>query len=159
MQSTAWTETVKSFNASWPSTHTVPLQCALINNIIIIIIIISKQHVELGGHYICWAFSSSTDISRSFIWPLSSSRSELESSDSGRNRLPWETLLELEAIAAAGLGSFSVLVRLGFWKEGECDRMFAAGCVEEEKNKENKKVEIIIIMKGINSKHFRFDAS
>lgn len=150
---------MKSFNASWPSTHTVPLQCALINNIIIIIII-SKQHVELGGHYICWAFSSSTDISRSFIWPLSSSRSELESSDSGRNRLPWETLLELEAIAAAGLGSFSVLVRLGFWKEGECDRMFAAGCVEEEKkNKENKKVEIIIIMKGINSKHFRFDAS
>lgn len=149
---------MKSFNASWPSTHTVPLQCALINNIIIIIIY--KQHVELGGHYICWAFSSSTDISRSFIWPLSSSRSELESSDSGRNRLPWETLLELEAIAAAGLGSFSVLVRLGFWKEGECDRMFAAGCVEEEKkNKENKKVEIIIIMKGINSKHFRFDAS
>lgn len=73
--------------------------------------------------------------------------------------MPWETLLELEAIAAAGLGSFSVLVRLGFWKEGECDRMFAAGCVEEKKNKENKKVEIIIIMKGINSKHFRFDAS
>ncbi|TNN85007.1 hypothetical protein EYF80_004661 [Liparis tanakae] len=53
-------------------------------------------------HYVCWAFSSSTDISRSFIWPRSSSSWALASSSGSSRALP---LSELGAAAGLGLAS------------------------------------------------------
>lgn len=97
----------------------------------------SLMHIKI--HYICWAFSSSTDSSRSFIWLLSSSSWELGSSGSNRTLLLWETLFELGA--AAGLGLVSALAVAGFWRDVDGVTVFVEGC-EDKKEGEKYKTEL-----------------
>lgn len=90
------------------------------------------MHVQF--HYICWALSSSTDSSSSFIWLLSSSSWEFGSSGSSRALLPCDALSE--PVAAAGLGLASVLAVAGLWSDVEWDKVFVEGC-EEKKRESN----------------------
>lgn len=86
-------------------------------------------------HYICWALSSSTDSSSSFIWLLSSSSWEFGSSGSSRALPPCDAPSELAA--AAGLGLASVLTAPGLWSDGDWDKVFVEGC--EDKKREQLK--------------------
>lgn len=82
-------------------------------------------------HYICWALSSSTDSSSSFIWLLSSSSWDLASSGSGRALLPSDAPSELDA--ATGLGLASVPAMVGLWSDGDWDKVFVEGCEEKKR--------------------------
>lgn len=93
----------------------------------------SSKHflILIKCHYICWALSSSTDISSSFIWLFSSSSWELDSSGSSRALPPTEvTMSELGAVA--GLGLASVLAAAGLWSDGDWDKVFVEGCEDDE---------------------------
>lgn len=92
--------------------------------------------IPIEVSYICWALSSSTDSSRSFIWLFSSSSSEFGSSGSSRALLPCDALSELGA--AAGLGLASELAVAGLGSDGDWDNVFVEGC--EEKNKIGRKM-------------------
>lgn len=81
-------------------------------------------------YYICWALSSSTDSSSSFIWFLSSSSWELGSSGA---LLPCNVLSELRA--AVGVGLASVLTVVSLWSDGDWDKVFVEGCEDKKGEK------------------------
>lgn len=84
-------------------------------------------------HYICWALSSSTDTSSSFIWLLSSSICVLTSSCSGRALLLSDVPSKLGA-ATVGFDLGSEVATVGLWSDGVGDKVFVEGCGEVNKS-------------------------
>lgn len=80
-------------------------------------------------HYICWALSSSTDTSSSFIWLLSSSICVLTSSCSARALLLSDVPSKL-GTGTVGFDLGSVVAVVGLWSDGVGDKMFVEGCRE-----------------------------
>ena len=80
--------------------------------------------------YICWAFSSSTVSTSSFIWFLSSSSWASDSLCSSRSFPPKDVTSKGSTVA--GFGFPSTVGTGGLWSNGDGDNIFTEGCREKK---------------------------